>query len=545
MDPLSDPNFGLEDVGLDHSTGHARDPARISAPIRNNGVSESGGATTYIPSDAQPRASSSGTAALPHSDAPRPSASSGFSEVHFSSPKLQARAVADGQDPIHNPDLVIVVSDPQKQGDGMQAYVTYKIQTKTTFPQFRWGEFSVHRRYKDFVWLHQNLVERHQGVLIPPLPEKLVVDFTKRFSKEFIEARRKGLEKFLQRVASHPALNKSPELKAFLEDNEEAWVNRMAGAAAPLPQPTDGPSASSSAAAAGKKPRDYAWVFNQMASAVTNLASGNRSTTPTISDSAFEDTKRYVASFDNQLSDARRLASRLVEKHRELAVVFAELGLSFVLLGNLEGDSLGRAISAIGSCADRLSMLTHQSADRESDHLDELLKDYLRIAGAVREVVKLRQAALQALQAAYTDHESKRARLLKAKDAAARGGRDDRVLAWEKETEEAKREWDRAKAEYERLSASMRAEMERLQQQKLFDFKKSLAAFATAQIDTCRQVEAAWRSVLPEIDAISLVPGRTPGQPPASAGSVGSRTPAIPTPGRARVEEDYFERGSV
>jgi hypothetical protein len=42
-----------------------------------------------------------------------------------------------------------------------------------------------------------------------------------RFTPEFIEYRRKELEKFLRRVAEHPTLRKSPDLVTFLEANDE------------------------------------------------------------------------------------------------------------------------------------------------------------------------------------------------------------------------------------------------------------------------------------------------------------------------------------
>ena len=74
------------------------------------------------------------------------------------------------------------------------------------------------RRYSDFVWLHQQLARNFAGVVIPPLPEKLIVG---RFSPEFVESRRRALEKFLNRVACHGDLRASAHFKAFLESSED------------------------------------------------------------------------------------------------------------------------------------------------------------------------------------------------------------------------------------------------------------------------------------------------------------------------------------
>jgi sorting nexin-1/2 len=72
-----------------------------------------------------------------------------------------------------------------------------------------------------------------QGRIVPPAPEKNVIGTTKiKISNqespsssggsigqggEFIEKRRYGLERFLNRVASHPVLRVDPDFRDFLE----------------------------------------------------------------------------------------------------------------------------------------------------------------------------------------------------------------------------------------------------------------------------------------------------------------------------------------
>jgi hypothetical protein len=52
------------------------------------------------------------------------------------------------------------------------------------------GTVSVWRRYKDFIWLHQQLCIRHPGCIIPPLPKAKMYG---RFSQKFIESRKRAL----------------------------------------------------------------------------------------------------------------------------------------------------------------------------------------------------------------------------------------------------------------------------------------------------------------------------------------------------------------
>lgn len=42
-----------------------------------------------------------------------------------------------------------------------------------------------------------------------------------RFSTEFIEMRRQALDIFINRIASHPELKQSEDLRTFLQEDEE------------------------------------------------------------------------------------------------------------------------------------------------------------------------------------------------------------------------------------------------------------------------------------------------------------------------------------
>lgn len=53
--------------------------------------------------------------------------------------------------------------------------------------------------------------------LSQPLPEKFVVKgVVDRFSEEFVETRRKALDKFLKRITDHPVLSFNEHFNVFL-----------------------------------------------------------------------------------------------------------------------------------------------------------------------------------------------------------------------------------------------------------------------------------------------------------------------------------------
>ncbi|AWP07723.1 Sorting nexin-2, partial [Scophthalmus maximus] len=126
-------------------------------------------------------------------------------------------------------DMHISVSDPEKVGDGMNAYMAYKVTTKTSVSLFKRDEFSVKRRFSDFLGLHSKLASKylHIGYIVPPAPEKSIVGMTKvkvgkedQSSNEFVEKRRSALERYLLRTVKHPVLLKDPDVLQFLESSD-------------------------------------------------------------------------------------------------------------------------------------------------------------------------------------------------------------------------------------------------------------------------------------------------------------------------------------
>jgi sorting nexin-1/2 len=79
------------------------------------------------------------------------------------------------------------------------------------------------RRYNEFSWLSTELSREFPGVIVPPLPDKQSVG---RFSAEFVESRRRALEKFLQRIIAHAELVTSQSVIIFLQA-DDATLNKV------------------------------------------------------------------------------------------------------------------------------------------------------------------------------------------------------------------------------------------------------------------------------------------------------------------------------
>jgi len=72
---------------------------------------------------------------------------------------------------------------------------------QTSYVQFKAREFSVQRRYRDFVWLYRKLQHAYRDVAFPVLPPG---KFAGRFKAQFLQDRMNGLDDFLNWYVSVP-----------------------------------------------------------------------------------------------------------------------------------------------------------------------------------------------------------------------------------------------------------------------------------------------------------------------------------------------------
>lgn len=114
------------------------------------------------------------------------------------------------------PTFDISVGDPHKVGDLTGSHTVYQVKTKTTSKAYRNPDFTVSRRYRDFLWLYGQMHNNNPGIVVPPPPEKQAVG---RFDTNFVESRRSALERMLNKTAAHPVLQHDGDLKLFLESD--------------------------------------------------------------------------------------------------------------------------------------------------------------------------------------------------------------------------------------------------------------------------------------------------------------------------------------
>ncbi|ODQ65941.1 hypothetical protein NADFUDRAFT_24834 [Nadsonia fulvescens var. elongata DSM 6958] len=201
------------------------------------------------------------------------------------------------------------VTDPQKEQEGSQnAYVSYLIKTRSNHSEFKTGTFYVRRRFSDFRFLYSRLGSEYLACAIPPLPERLRMEYIKgdRFGPDFTMKRANSLDRFLKRIAAHPILKKAKVFAVFLESPE--WNSYMKTRSNSFKGVLDG-------------------IQDTLMSAFAKVS---------VQNPEFLDIKTRADKMDENLSRIDKTFSRVATRKSNLSIDFDDFAAQFGLLAHLE-----------------------------------------------------------------------------------------------------------------------------------------------------------------------------------------------------------------
>uniref|UniRef100_A0A8C1VFY6 Sorting nexin-2 n=1 Tax=Cyprinus carpio TaxID=7962 RepID=A0A8C1VFY6_CYPCA len=379
-------------------------------------------------------------------------------------------------------DIQISVSDPEKVGDGMNAYMVYKVTTKTSLSIFSRDEVCVKRRFSDFLGLYSKLASKymHMGYIVPPAPEKSIVGMTKvkvgkedLSSVEFVEKRRSALERYLLRTVKHPALLKDPDVLQFLESSEL-------------------PRAVSTQALSGA---GILRMVNKAADAVNKMTIKMNE-----SDAWFEEKQQQFENLDVQLRKLHASVESLVCHRKELSVNTASFAKSAAMLGNSEDHTaLSRALSQLAEVEEKIDQLHQDQSYADFYLISELLGDYVRLITAVKGVFDQRMKAWAKWQDAQVMLQRKReaeAKLQYANKPDKLQQATDEIREWEGKVQQGERD-------FEQISKNIRREVGRFEKDRVKDFRVVIIKYLESLVHTQQQLIKYWEAFLPEAKAIA------------------------------------------
>uniref|UniRef100_A0A672YF83 Sorting nexin-2 n=1 Tax=Sphaeramia orbicularis TaxID=375764 RepID=A0A672YF83_9TELE len=343
-------------------------------------------------------------------------------------------------------------------------------------------EFSVRRRFSDFLGLHSKLASKylHIGYIVPPAPEKSIVGMTKvkvgkedQSSNEFVEKRRSALERYLMRTVKHPILLKDPDVLQFLESSE-------------LPRAVSTQALSSAG---------LLRMVNKAADAVNKMTIKMNE-----SDAWFEEKQQHFENLDVQLRKLHASVESLVLHRKELSMNMASFAKSAAMLGNSEDHTaLSRALSQLAEVEEKIDQLQQDQANADFYFLSELLGDYVRLITAVKGVFDQRMKTWQKWQ-------DSQMMLQKKREAEAKlqfNNKPDKLQQAKDEIKELEMKVQQGERDFEQISKTIRKEVGRFEKERVKDFKSTVIQYLETLLQTQQQMIKYWEAFLPEAKAIS------------------------------------------
>uniref|UniRef100_A0A6Q2Z0N0 Sorting nexin-2 n=1 Tax=Esox lucius TaxID=8010 RepID=A0A6Q2Z0N0_ESOLU len=381
-------------------------------------------------------------------------------------------------------DIHIAVSDPEKVGDGMNAYMGYKVTTKTSMTIFNKNETTVRRRFSDFLGLHSKLASKylHIGYIVPPAPEKSIVGMTKvkvgkedLSSAEFVEKRRSALESkrsLHQPILVFTTLTRLPHQSSYL------------------------PRAVSTQALSGA---GILRMVNKAADAVNKMTIKMNE-----SDAWFEEKHQQFENLDLQLRKLHASVESLVCHRKELSVNTASFAKSAAMLGNSEDHTaLSRALSQLAEVEEKIDRLHQDQAYADFYLFSELLGDYVRLITAVKSVFDQRMKTWSKWQDTQLLLQKKRESEAKLQFA----NKPDKLQQAKDEIKEVRStlegKVEQGEKDFELISKTIRKEVSRFEKERVKDFKAVIIKYLESLVQTQQQLIKYWEAFLPEAKAIA------------------------------------------
>ena len=365
----------------------------------------------------------------------------------------------------------ITVSNPTKAFDPsnpLTPFIIYAVCT-AAYPSA-----TVSRRYSDFVWLSDQLVESQPGNIVPPLPEKQILG---RFDEDFIEYRMRALEKFLNRIARHDKLRKSPFFETFLMASDASFALAKMSHQSALMTATI--SAVSSVTG---------WFGNAMNQISSPLGLSGKlvENEKTAVDLQFEEIAEKNSRLIDLMTSVREQAYEYIKASCESSVALSELSDSFQSVGEAEvsyDPALASLYSNTGVFVNNLAIEVGKEARASIVAFEEPLLEQLHLLLSVKRAIDQREAARLAYMQAR--QETLNAEAAHSKVVGVDSKRDQ-VLPRKFAFEAAQKAEKEAKSRLELISEEFLADYQRFKSEKAPELKAILLKFA--QLQACRLV---------------------------------------------------------
>lgn len=246
------------------------------------------------------------------------------------------------------------------------------IINQTDFKSFTKTEFSVRRRFTDFVFLWKSLSREYPACAVPPLPDKQRMEYVRgdRFGPDFTHRRAHSLNRFLKRLALHPVLRRATLLVIFLESSD--WNVHMRA---------KGNRASTSASSeAGSNS-----VIDSLTDTFVNAFSKVHKP-----DRRFIEVKEKCDKLDEDLGHVEKIVTRVARRESDLETDYGDLSTQFLKLEVLEPGVEAPVHAFAQSISETAKSLCTLREHTDHNYLGSL-RDMEAYVGSVKALLRTRE----------------------------------------------------------------------------------------------------------------------------------------------------------
>lgn len=244
-------------------------------------------------------------------------------------------------------------------------------QPQSDFQSFQRPDFTVRRRFTDFVFLWKQLTKEYPQCAVPPLPDKHKMEYVRgdRFGSDFTNRRAHSLHRFLKRITLHPVLRRAMLLISFLESPD--WNQHMKGR--------------SSRAASGSDAGGGGFMDAVAESFVNTFTKVHKP------DKRFIEVNERATKLTEDLSNVEKVVVRVARRQGDLDTDYSDLATQCQKLITLEPGVEGPLTSFSSSVADTSRGFKDLRNSTDQDYLTSL-RDMDAYVTALKQLLRAREA---------------------------------------------------------------------------------------------------------------------------------------------------------
>ncbi|KAJ1553670.1 Sorting nexin, cytoplasm-to-vacuole targeting pathway/endosomal sorting, partial [Nowakowskiella sp. JEL0078] len=268
------------------------------------------------------------------------------------------------------------------QDTGGSTYISYLIHTE--IPEFN-IDIETRHRYSEFEAFQKYIIRAYPTCVIPPIPDKHTIsDYATKQAKakedpNTIEKRKRMLQTFLNRVATHPLLSRDVVFHKFLEPGI-AWHEALTNATIPTSTINRNKSALQKLTEV-KSLRNPGFLYLTISLLFTNIKHAK--------DPQFTAAEDYTTRFSIQTNQALIVQRHLVKLEQESAQTYSELGAIFNAW-SLSEKEISQAVENTGQAFDSMATVTTQLAHAMEERMTEPLQEYMFYSKGIERLLSWR-----------------------------------------------------------------------------------------------------------------------------------------------------------